>query len=65
MDYQVQNANKVSIAAYLTSDAVKNQINKVVGGKNGERFISSLMSAVATNPTLQECQNASLVNAAL
>ena len=65
MAYQVQNANKVSIAAYLTSDAVKNQINKVVGGKNGERFISSLMSAVQTNPTLQKCTNASLVNAAL
>lgn len=65
MAYQVQNANKVSIAAYLTNDAVKNQINKVVGGKNGERFISSLMSAVQTNQTLQKCTNGSLVNAAL
>lgn len=65
MDYQVQNANKVSIAAYLTNDAVKNQINKVVGGKNGDRFISSLMSAVQTNQTLQKCTNNSLVNAAL
>ena len=60
-----QVANKVSIAAYLTNDAVKNQINKVVGGKNGDRFISSLMSAVQTNQTLQKCTNNSLVNAAL
>ena len=54
-----------SLTAYLTGDAVKNQINKVVGGSNGDRFISSLMSAVQANPTLQECSNSSLVNAAL
>jgi recombination protein RecT len=56
---------QTSLTAYLTGDAVKNQINKVVGGANGDRFISSLMSAVQANPTLQECSNASLVNAAL
>ena len=65
MANQITAQRKVSISAYLTSDAVKNQINKVVGGKNGDRFISSLMSAVQTNPTLQKCSNASLVNAAL
>lgn len=58
-------ANKVTIAAYLTNTAVRDQINKVVGGKNGDRFISSLMSAVQTNSTLQKCTNGSLVNAAL
>jgi recombination protein RecT len=56
---------QTSLTAYLTGDAVKNQISKVVGGANGDRFISSLMSAVQANPTLQECSNASLVNAAL
>ena len=65
MANQVATQRKVSISTYLTSDAVKNQINKVVGGKNGDRFISSLMSAVQTNPTLQKCSNSSLVNAAL
>ena len=30
---------KVGLTAYLTNDAVKNQINNVVGGKNGQRFI--------------------------
>lgn len=53
------------IAAYLTQDAVKNQINKVIGGKNGDRFISSLVSAVQTNPALQECSSPTLVSAAL
>lgn len=56
---------KTSLTAYLTNDAVKNQINKVVGGKNGTRFISSIVSAVQTTPALQECTNNSILNAAL
>ena len=40
---------KVGITAYLTNDAVKNQINSVIGGKNGTRFISSIVSAVNTD----------------
>lgn len=61
---QTQN-RKVGFAAYLTGDAVKAQINKVVGGKNGTRFMTSIISAVNTNPALQECDNASIVSAAL
>lgn len=61
---QAQN-RKVGFAAYLTGDAVKAQINKVVGGKNGTRFMTSIISAVNTNPALQECDNASIVAAAL
>lgn len=56
---------KTSLTAYLTQDAVRNQINKVVGGKNGTRFISSIVSAVQTTPALQECTNNSILNAAL
>lgn len=56
---------KTSLTAYLTNDAVKNHINKVVGGKNGTRFVSSIVSAVQTTPALQECTNNSILNAAL
>lgn len=56
---------KTSLTAYLTNDAVKNQINKVVGGKNGTRFVSSIVSAVQTTPALQECTNNSILNASL
>ena len=56
---------KTSFTAYLANDAVKNQINTVVGGKNGTRFISSIVSAVTTNPALKECDNPSILNAAL
>ena len=36
-----------------------------MGGKNGTRFISSIVSAVQTTPALQECTNNSILNAAL
>lgn len=56
---------KTGLTAYLTNDAVKNQINNVIGGKNGDRFISSIISAVQTNSALQECTNPSILSAAL
>lgn len=56
---------KTGLTAYLTNDAVKAQINNVVGGKNGKRFISSVISAVQANPQLQECTNPSILSAAL
>lgn len=54
-----------SLSAYLAKDAVKNQINQIVGSKDGAKFISSLVSAVQTNPQLQECTKQSLLSAAL
>lgn len=56
---------RTGLTAYLTQDAVKDQINKVVGGKNGTRFISSIVSAVQATPALQECSNSSILSAAL
>lgn len=60
-----ENNTRLGLTAYLTNDAVKDQINKVVGGKDGQRFISSIISATQTNPTLQQCTNQSIVSAAL
>lgn len=56
---------RLGITAYLTNDAVKNQINSVIGGKDGQRFISAIVSAVNTNPALQECTNQSILSGAL
>lgn len=56
---------RLGITEYLTNDAVKNQINSVIGGKNGTRFISSVVSAVNNNPALQECTNQSILLGAL
>lgn len=56
---------KQTLLAYLSQDAVKNKINEVIGGKNGQRFISAIVSATTTNPALQECSNGSILSAAM
>lgn len=62
---QARNNQRLGITAYLTNDAVKNQINNVIGGKDGTKFIASVVSAVNNNPALQECTNQSILSAAL
>ena len=56
---------RLALAGYLKQDAVKNYINNVIGGKNGQRFISAIVSAVNNNSALQECTNQSIVYGAL
>lgn len=56
---------KMDFAMYLTQDAAKREINRILGGAAGTRFISSLVSAVQANPALRECTNPSLLSAAL
>lgn len=58
-------SKKTNLTAYLTSDAVKSQINKVIGGANGDRFVSSIISAVQANASLKDCTSPSIVSAAL
>lgn len=56
---------RLGMAAYLNQDAVKNQINSILGGKRGTSFIASVVSAVQTTPALQECTQTSILQAAL
>lgn len=56
---------RLGIAAYLSQDDVKNKINEVIGGKDGQRFISAIVSATTANPALQECSNGSILSAAM
>lgn len=59
-------ANKLTFSAFITSTGMKNKINQIIGDeKTGSRFISSIISAVSTNPSLAECDNASIVSGAL
>ena len=61
-----RNAGKPqTFSAFLTSDAVKNRINAMVGGKDGQRFISAVISAVSVNPGLTECEHSTILSAAL
>lgn len=61
----LQKTTKTGLATYLSQDAVKNKINEVIGGKDGQRFISAIVSATMNNPQLQECSNGSILSAAL
>lgn len=61
----IQKQQKEGIAGFLSGDAVRNNVISVVGEKNTTRFISSVVSAVQTNPTLAECTNKSILSAAL
>ena len=56
---------KTGIATYLANDAVKKNIMSVIGEKNTTKFVSSVVSAVQTNPALAECTNGSILSAAL
>ena len=55
----------VKMSAYLTVPAIKDRINQMIGGQNGVKFISAIVSAVSTNPSLEKCTNTSIFNAAL
>lgn len=56
---------KQTLSAYLSQDAIKMKVNEVIGGKNGQRFISAIVSATAANPQLQNCSNGSILSAAM
>ena len=56
---------KQGIASFLAQEAVKANVESVVGVKDSQRFISSVVSAVQTNPSLAECTNQSILSAAL
>ena len=58
-------AKPQTFSAFLTSDAIKNRVNSMVGGKDGQRFITSIISAVSTNPALSECDHSTILSAAM
>lgn len=61
----VKKEEKKTFSAFLAQNAMKKKINEMVGGEKGQQFITSIISAVSTNPQLAECDNSSIVSAAL
>lgn len=57
--------SKQTFSAFLTSDAIKHRVNDMIGGKDGQRFITSIISAVSTNPALAECEHSTILSAAM
>lgn len=62
-----QVANKASngFSAFMAAPAIREKINDIIGGKDGQRFITAIVSHVAQNPELQKCQHATLFTAAM
>lgn len=61
----VKQNQKQTFSAFLATDAMKKKVNEMVGGEKGQQFVTSIISAVSNNPQLAECDNASIVSAAL
>jgi len=65
MANEVAEVKKQPMITYLGNEAVKKSIANAIGEKDTQAFISSLVSAVNTNPELAKCTNSSLLSAAL
>lgn len=57
---------KIGFTSFMTSGVVQKKVNDILGDeKKGARFITSIVSAVNSNPVLKECDNASILSGAL
>lgn len=56
---------ELSFSTFMSLPAVKKKVYDIVAGKNGDRFITSIVTAVGANPTLAECDYSSILSAAL
>lgn len=61
----MQQRPKMGFSVYMSQDAVKRKIDSVVGGKNGQRFITAIVSAVSNNEMLKQCDNNTIFASAL
>lgn len=52
------------LADFLTSDAIKNRLKKVIGA-NYEQMITAIVSAGAANPELEKCSHKSILSCAI
>lgn len=58
--------SKPKFSVVIQSDAYKKLINNTLGDpERARRFVAAISSAVATNPSLQECESGSILSAAL
>ena len=60
-----QQSKKTTFSSFMTSPAVVQKVNNMVGGKDGQRFITAIVSAVSANAALQKCDGNSILSAAM
>ncbi|MCD7740518.1 MAG: recombinase RecT [Candidatus Gastranaerophilales bacterium] len=56
---------KATFSTFITSDAVKTKINQMIASKDGNKFITSIISLVANNPAIAECDHTTILSSAL
>lgn len=56
---------QISISRFMTASNVRKRIIGMVGENNADTFISAVVSAVSTNPSLNVCTRESILSAAL
>lgn len=57
---------KQQFQAFIKNEAVIKNISETLGdATRAKKFVASIISAVSINPSLQECQAATIVSAAL
>jgi len=61
----IQKSKKSTFSNFITSAGVKRKINEMIGGQDGQRFMTSIISAVSNNPALSECDQGSILSAAM
>ncbi len=61
----VKKDEEITFSAFLSRDKIKHKINEMIGGKDSQRFITSIVSAVSINPTLAECDYSTILSAAM
>ena len=59
------NTQPTTFSAFLSQDAIKRKINEMVGGKDGQKFITSILSVVSNNPAIAECEKSTILSSAL
>ncbi|MDR0676589.1 MAG: recombinase RecT [Elusimicrobiota bacterium] len=55
----------LTFSDFMTKKDVIDKIKGMIKGREGERFITSIISAVSHNPELQKCKNATILSSAL
>ena len=58
-------ARPMTFSTFMSSDAVKQKVNEMIGGKDGQSCITSIISAVSTNPNLARCEHSTILSAAM
>lgn len=56
---------KVTFSDYISGDKIKKKINDMVGGKDSQRFITAVISAVSNNKDLAQCTPGTIIAGAL